>query len=173
MSPQKVLWLFMQGFTTKYDLCKAERGDFVVNRQAVTLHTRKTCQVPLRHNSYQAARKRRANTGKRRSLAKGSIAYIKGLQRKENINGPPGCIRILIMRIKKVLRRHVCREKKKRAETGSSGLARKSTSEVSCPFPSEMGYHNPIFENSVFITRSPLVYPDMVCSVSEYKILIE
>lgn len=74
---------------------------------------------------------------------------------------------------KKVLRRHVCREKKKRAETGSSGLARKSTSEVSCPFPSEMGYHNPIFENSVFITRSPLVYPDMVCSVSEYKILIE
>ena len=62
------------------------------------------------------------------------------------------------MRIKKVLRRHVCREKKKRAETGSSGLARKSTSEVSCPFPSEMGYHNPIFENSVFITRSPLVY---------------
>ena len=96
-----------------------------------------------------------------------------GLQRKENINGPPGCIRILIMRIKKVLRRHVCREKKKRAETGSSGLARKSTSEVSCPFPSEMGYHNPIFENSVFITRSPLVYPDMVCSVSEYKILIE
>ena len=47
------------------------------------------------------------------------------------------------------MRRHVCREKKKRAETGSSGLARKSTSEVSCPFPSEMGYHNPIFENSV------------------------
>ena len=73
----------MQGFTTKYYLRKAERGDFVVNRQAVTLHTRKTCQVPLRHNSYQAARKRRANTGKRRSLAKGSIAYIKGLQRKE------------------------------------------------------------------------------------------
>ncbi|MCO7114612.1 hypothetical protein NIB75_25920 [Bacteroides uniformis] len=33
MSPQKVLWLFMQGFTTKYDLCKAERGDFVGNRR--------------------------------------------------------------------------------------------------------------------------------------------
>ncbi len=31
----------MQGFTTKYDLCKAERGDFVGNRQAVTLNTRK------------------------------------------------------------------------------------------------------------------------------------
>ena len=24
MSPQKVTWLFMQGFTTKYDLGKAE-----------------------------------------------------------------------------------------------------------------------------------------------------
>ena len=35
-----------------------------------------------------------------------------------------------------------------------------------------MMFHcNPTFENSVFITRSPLVYPDMVCSVSEYKIL--
>ena len=77
------------------------------------------------------------------------------------------------MRIKKVLRRHVCREKKKRAETGSSGLARKSTLEVFCLFLSEMGYHNPMFENPVFIARSPLLYPDMVCSVSEYKILIE
>ncbi|VDR36075.1 Uncharacterised protein [Alistipes sp. cv1] len=34
MSPQKVSWLFMQGFTTKYYLCEAERGDFAVNRQA-------------------------------------------------------------------------------------------------------------------------------------------
>ncbi|MCS2901490.1 MULTISPECIES: hypothetical protein [Bacteroides] len=42
MSPQKVSWLFMQGFTAKYDLCQAERGDFVGNRQAVTLNTRKT-----------------------------------------------------------------------------------------------------------------------------------
>ena len=32
----------MQGFTTKYYLRKAECGDFVVNRQAMTLHTRKT-----------------------------------------------------------------------------------------------------------------------------------
>ena len=102
---------------------------------------------------------------------KRSDSLYKRVAAKRNINGSPGCI--MIMRIKKVLRRHVCREKKKRAETGSSGSARKSTSEVSCPFPSEMGYHNPIFENSVFITRSPLVYPDMVCSVSEYKILIE
>ena len=47
----------MQGFQTKYYLRKAERGDFVGNRQAMTLHTRKTCQVPLRHNSHQADRK--------------------------------------------------------------------------------------------------------------------
>lgn len=37
MSPQKVLWLFLQGFTIKYYLCEAERGDFIVNRQAPTL----------------------------------------------------------------------------------------------------------------------------------------
>ena len=37
MSPQKVLWLFLQGFTIKYYLCEAERGDFIVNRQALTL----------------------------------------------------------------------------------------------------------------------------------------
>ena len=50
------------------------------------------------YNSYQAARKRRANTGKRRSLAKGSIAYIKGLQRKENINGHGRAIPRLLLR---------------------------------------------------------------------------
>lgn len=57
MSPQKVAWLFMQGFQTKYYLYEAERGDFVGNRQAMTLHTRKTWHVPLRHNSHQADRK--------------------------------------------------------------------------------------------------------------------
>ena len=36
-----------------------------------------------------------------------------------------------------------------------------------------MGYHNPMFENPVFIARSPLLYPDMVCSVSEYDIVVE
>ncbi len=56
----------MQGFTTKYDLRKAERGDFVVNRQAETLHTRKTWQVPLRHNSYQQLESEYVNTGKGR-----------------------------------------------------------------------------------------------------------
>jgi len=34
MSPRKVSWLFMQGFTIKYYPCEAEGGDFVVNRQA-------------------------------------------------------------------------------------------------------------------------------------------
>ena len=101
MSPRKVSWLFMQGFTIKYYPCEAEGGDFVVNRQALTLHTRMTWQVPLRHNSYQAARKRCANTGKRRSLAKGPIVYIKGLQRKEKYKRVfRGSIRILIVRIK-------------------------------------------------------------------------
>ena len=47
----------MQGFTTKYDLCEAERGDFVVNLQVTTLHTIKTWQIPLRHNSHRADRK--------------------------------------------------------------------------------------------------------------------
>ncbi|MCS2310813.1 MULTISPECIES: hypothetical protein [Bacteroidaceae] len=42
MSPRKVSWLFMQGFTIKYYPREAEGGDFVVNRQALTLHTRKT-----------------------------------------------------------------------------------------------------------------------------------
>ena len=41
MSPQKVAWLFMQGFQTKYYLSEAECGDFVVNHQAMTLHTKK------------------------------------------------------------------------------------------------------------------------------------
>ena len=36
-----------------------------------------------------------------------------------------------------------------------------------------MGYHNPMFENPVFIARSPLLYPDMECSVSEYEIVVE
>ena len=48
-----------------------------------------------------------------------------------------------------------------------------SALEVFCLFLSEMGYHNPMFENPVFIARSPLLYPDMVCSVSEYEIVVE
>jgi len=56
MSPQKVAWLFMQGFTTKYDLGKAE-VEILSWTVRLTLHTRKTWQVPLRHNSYQADRK--------------------------------------------------------------------------------------------------------------------
>ncbi|WP_418683910.1 hypothetical protein [Alistipes putredinis] len=51
MSPQKVLWLFLQGFTIKYYLCEAERGDFIVNRQAPTLqkkgHGRYLCDTIL------------------------------------------------------------------------------------------------------------------------------
>ena len=47
----------MQGFTAKYYLCEAERGDFAVNRQATTLHIGKAWRVPLRHNSHQAGRK--------------------------------------------------------------------------------------------------------------------
>jgi len=31
----------MQGFTTKYNLCEAVGGDFVVNPKAKTLQTRK------------------------------------------------------------------------------------------------------------------------------------
>ncbi|MCS3202915.1 hypothetical protein [Candidatus Bacteroides intestinigallinarum] len=46
MSLQQVAWLCMQGFTTKYYLCEAERGDFVVNLQVTTLHTIKTWQIP-------------------------------------------------------------------------------------------------------------------------------
>ncbi|WP_230372033.1 hypothetical protein, partial [Bacteroides thetaiotaomicron] len=57
MSLQQVAWLCMQGFTTKYYLCEAERGDFIVNLQVTTLHTIKTWQIPLRHNSHQADRK--------------------------------------------------------------------------------------------------------------------
>ncbi len=85
----------------------------------------------------------------------------------------PGLYKNLIVRIKKGIVPACLLREKERAETGSSGSARKSTLEVFCLFLSEMGYHNPMFENSVFIARSPLVYPDMVCSVSEYEILIE
>jgi len=56
MSPRKVSWLFMQGFMIKYYLCEAEGGDFIVNRWALTWHTRKTWQILLRHNSYQVAK---------------------------------------------------------------------------------------------------------------------
>ncbi|UVO71826.1 hypothetical protein NXW43_13150 [Bacteroides thetaiotaomicron] len=37
MSLQQVAWLCMQGFTTKYYLCEAERGDFVVNPSGYNL----------------------------------------------------------------------------------------------------------------------------------------
>lgn len=35
----------------------AECGDLLVNRQAPTLHKRKTGHIPLRHNSHQTDRK--------------------------------------------------------------------------------------------------------------------
>jgi|GEM_PF-2073150 len=76
---------FMQGFTTKYYLRKAERGDFVVNRQAVTLHTRKTCQVPLRHNSYQTARKRMCEYREEKISCKRLMVYKKGVAAKRKI----------------------------------------------------------------------------------------
>ena len=47
----------MQGFQTKYYLSEAECGDFVGNHQAMTLHTRKAWQVPLRHTFHQPDRK--------------------------------------------------------------------------------------------------------------------
>ena len=75
----------MQGFTTKYYLRKAERGDFVVNRQAVTLHTRKTCQVPLRHNSYQTARKRMCEYREEKISCKRLMVYKKGVAAKRKI----------------------------------------------------------------------------------------
>ena len=64
---------------------KAERGDFVVNRQAVTLHTRKTCQVPLRHNSYQTARKRMCEYREEKISCKRLMVYKKGVAAKRKI----------------------------------------------------------------------------------------
>ena len=52
-----------------------ERGDFVVNRQATTLHTRKTGQVPLRHNSHQTGRK---------SMCKDIGTFVTGDSAKED-----------------------------------------------------------------------------------------
>ena len=78
----------MRGFQTKYYLCEAERGDFVGNRQDTTLHTRKTWQVPLRHNSHQADRKLICEDVEVRPVwvaCKGGYGVKKGLQRKEKI----------------------------------------------------------------------------------------
>lgn len=89
VSDSAEIWIcglyFMQGFTTKYYLRKAERGDFVVNRQAVTLHTRKTCQVPLRHNSYQTARKRMCEYREEKISCKRLMVYKKGVAAKRKI----------------------------------------------------------------------------------------
>ena len=55
------------------------------------------------------------------------MAYKKGLQRKEKYKRVfRGSIKILIVRIKGGLCRHVCCEKKERAEAGNSGSARKA-----------------------------------------------
>ena len=79
----------MQGFQTKYYLCEAERGDFVGNRQATTLHARKTWQVPLRHNSHQADRKLICEAVEVHPVwmvcKGGDYGVKKGLQRKEKI----------------------------------------------------------------------------------------
>ena len=45
------------GFTTKYYLCEAERGDFCSEPSGYNLAYNKTWQIPLRHNSHRADRK--------------------------------------------------------------------------------------------------------------------
>lgn len=62
----------------------AECGDLLVNRQAPTLHKRKTGHIPLRHNSHQTDRKsvRNGATPTAGNPIKGNKI---GLQRKEKI----------------------------------------------------------------------------------------
>ncbi|WP_177159819.1 hypothetical protein [Bacteroides xylanisolvens] len=60
-------------------------GDFVVNCQAQTLHTRKTWQVPLRHNSHQVARKWISELCEEKVSRKRVMICKKGLQPKEKI----------------------------------------------------------------------------------------
>lgn len=62
----------------------AECGDLLVNRQAPTLHKRKTGHIPLRHNSHQTDRKsvRNGATPTAGDPIKGNKI---GLQRKEKI----------------------------------------------------------------------------------------
>jgi hypothetical protein len=45
--------LCIQGFTTEYYLCEAERGDFIVNRQAPTLQKMLCCVILLMFNLLQ------------------------------------------------------------------------------------------------------------------------
>ena len=72
------------------------------------------------------------------------------------------------MRIKGGLCQHVYCEKEERAEAGSSGSARKAhwrSFACSCQKWATI--------IRCLKIRSPLVYPDMVCSVSEYEIVVE
>ena len=73
----------MQGFSAKYYLCEAERGDFAGNRQSMTLHTGKAWRVPLRHDFHQADRKYICEDVEVHPV-RGRVKGIKsGLQRKE------------------------------------------------------------------------------------------
>jgi hypothetical protein len=96
----------------------------------MTLHTRKTWQVPLRHNSYQAARKRIGELREEKVACKRLMICKKGLHPKEEIQmGVPerwlSCRRHLYWKRtavqgKKGYRtdRFVCHYVKMRIETG-------------------------------------------------------
>ncbi len=62
----------------------AECGDLLVNRQAPTLHKRKTGHIPLRHNFHQTDRKSVRN-GATPTAGDPIIGNKIGLQRKEKI----------------------------------------------------------------------------------------
>lgn len=98
----------------------------------MTLHTRKTWQVPLRHNSYQAARKRIGELREKKVACKRLMICKKGVHPKEEIQmGVPerwlSCRRHLYWKRtavqgKKGYRtdRFVCHYVKMRIETGKT-----------------------------------------------------
>ncbi|MEQ2568514.1 MULTISPECIES: hypothetical protein [Bacteroidaceae] len=100
----------------------------------MTLHTRKTWQVPLRHNSYQAARKLIGELREEKVFCKRVMICKKGVQPKEKIQmGIPerwlSCRRHLYWKRmavqgKKGYRadRFVCHYVKMRIETGKNCL---------------------------------------------------
>ena len=63
----------------------SERWRFCREPSGMTLHTRKTWQVPLRHNSYQAARKRIGELREEKVSCKRVMICKTGLQPKEKI----------------------------------------------------------------------------------------
>ena len=63
----------------------SERWRFCREPPGMTLHTRKTWQVPLRHNSYQAARKRIGELREEKVSCKRVMICKKELQPKEKI----------------------------------------------------------------------------------------